>query len=138
MKKSFFLLVCGFGLGCSLISTLSSSNSLKAQQVIQLYDHAIPGSKTASDYAEISTPGKDGVIRLSHVTDPTLTVFKPTGGINAHTAVIICPGGGYQILAFNLEGTEIARRMASWGITAFVLKYRLPIWVMSACIEMTG
>ncbi|SEA40589.1 Acetyl esterase/lipase [Arachidicoccus rhizosphaerae] len=113
------------GLGLTLTSTLTSLNALKAQQVIPLYSN-IPGSKADASYKEGSTTGKDGVIRLNKVTDPTLTVFKPTGPVNAHTAVIICPGGGYQILAFNLEGTAIAKRLAGWGITAFVLKYRLP------------
>lgn len=126
MKKSFLLLVSGLTAGCLILGTCLSSNTLKAQQVISLYDQKIPGSISSAEYKELSTPGKDGVIRISKVSQPTMTVFKPTGGINAHTAVIICPGGGYQILAFNLEGTEIARRLASWGITAFVLKYRLP------------
>ena len=101
-------------------------NSLKAQQVIPLYDQPIPGSINAPNYKEHSSTGEDGVIRISQVSRPTLQVFKPTDTANAHTAVIICPGGGYQILAYNLEGTEIAKRLASWGITAFVLKYRLP------------
>jgi len=126
MKKSFLLLVSGLTAGCLILGICLSSNTLKAQQVISLYDQKIPGSIPSAEYKELSTPGKDGVIRISKVSQPTMTVFKPTGGINAHTAVIICPGGGYQILAFNLEGTEIARRLASWGITAFVLKYRLP------------
>jgi len=113
------------GIGLTITSTLPGLNALKAQQVIPLYS-SIPGSKTDASYKETATTGKDAIIRLSKVTDPTLTVFKPTGPVNAHTAVIICPGGGYQILAFNKEGTDIAKRMASWGITAFVLKYRLP------------
>ncbi|UAY55826.1 alpha/beta hydrolase [Arachidicoccus terrestris] len=126
MKKSFLLLVSELSIGCLLLGPLLSAHSLKAQQVISLYDQKIPGSIPAADYKEVSTPGSDGVIRISQVSTPTLTVFKPTGTVNAHTAVIICPGGGYKILAFNLEGTEIAKRLASWGITAFVLKYRLP------------
>lgn len=115
-----------FSFGCLLLGACCFSHSLKAQQVISLYDQSIPGSIHAPDYTEVSTPGDDGVIRISQVSTPTLTVFKPTGTVNAHCAVIICPGGAYRILAFNLEGTAIAKRLASWGITAFVLKYRLP------------
>jgi acetyl esterase/lipase len=128
MQKPFhFIFRSGWllGIGLTLTSTIAGFNSLKAQQVIPLYS-SIPGSKTDAGYKETSATGQDGVIRISQVSQPTLTVFKPTGPVNAHTAVIICPGGGYRILAFNLEGTEIAKRLASWGITAFVLKYRLP------------
>ena len=116
--------VAAFGLLILLL--VMSFPSLKAQQVLQLYSGAIPGAKSTPGYSEKAVTGKDGVIRISQVTTPTLTVFRPTGKYNAHTAVIICPGGGYQILAFNKEGTDIAKEMASWGVTAFVLKYRLP------------
>lgn len=125
-KIPFFCLSAALGLAMTLGSSLMRSNGPKAQQVITLYTNSIPGSKTATDYKEVATTGKDGVIRVSKVTTPTLTVFKPTSGTNAHAAVIICPGGGYGILAFNKEGTAIAKRLASWGLTAFVLKYRLP------------
>lgn len=123
--KNHFLILAG-SCGLCLALGLPGLSSLKAQQVIPLYEQSIPGSKQAVDYKEVATPGTDGVIRISKVSRPTLTVYKPTGTAHAHTAVIICPGGGYSILAFNLEGTLIAKRLASWGITAFVLKYRLP------------
>lgn len=114
-------------LGLSLLfSGLMAGNSLKAQQVMQLYQDSIPGSKAAEGYNEVSITGTDQVTRISKVSRPTLTVYKPTGVKNTHTAMIICPGGGYSILAFNKEGSTIAQRLASWGITAFVLKYRLP------------
>jgi acetyl esterase/lipase len=96
-----------------------------AQEVIPLYKGAIPGAKPApADYKETIVNGTDGVSRVSMVTDPTLTIYqpkKPNG-----TAVIICPGGGYSILAFDKEGTLVAKKLAEIGITAFVLKYRLP------------
>jgi len=107
-------------------NSLLNSGAPKAQQVIALYNQSIPGSKADPNYKETATTGNDEVIRISHVTSPTLTVYKPAANINAHTAIIICPGGGYSILAFNKEGTSIAKRLAGWGITAFVLKYRLP------------
>ncbi|RZJ17512.1 MAG: alpha/beta hydrolase [Acinetobacter sp.] len=96
-----------------------------AQQVIPLYKGAIPGAKTPpADYVEANVNGTDGVARVSKVVTPTLTAYlpaKPNG-----TAVIICPGGGYSILAFDKEGTLVAKRFSDLGITAFVLKYRLP------------
>jgi acetyl esterase/lipase len=96
-----------------------------AQQVIPLYNGAVPGAKTPpADYVETIVNGTDGVARVSKVITPTLTAYfpvKPNG-----TAVIICPGGGYSILAFDKEGTLVAKRFSDLGITAFVLKYRLP------------
>lgn len=97
----------------------------QAQQVIPLYNTAIPGSKPAPvDFKETSVTGTDGVLRISNVTTPTLTVFVPAKANG--TAVIICPGGGYGILAFEKEGTLVAKKFVELGITAFVLKYRLP------------
>jgi len=87
-----------------------------------LYKNAVPNSTGAPD-KENST-FRDNVTRIAKVSNPTLTVFKaakPNG-----KAVIICPGGGYSILAFDKEGTRVAEEMNRWGITAFVLKYRLP------------
>jgi acetyl esterase/lipase len=96
-----------------------------AQQVIPLYKGAIPGAKTPpADYVETTVNGTDGVARVSKVVTPTLTAYLPTKPNG--TAVIICPGGGYSILAFDKEGTLVAKRFNDLGITAFVLKYRLP------------
>ncbi|GGI22525.1 alpha/beta hydrolase [Pedobacter mendelii] len=99
---------------------------LNAQQVIPLYSGAIPGSKPLANYAEVTENGSDGVDRISKVTNPSLTVFPVPANKANGTAVIICPGGGYSILAINHEGYNIAKRFNEIGITAFVLKYRLP------------
>lgn len=101
-------------------------SSAFAQEVIPLYGSKIPGSKTAPDYKEETVIGTDGVSRVSKVTDPTLTAYLPAKGKSNGTAVIICPGGGYGILAFDKEGTKVAEKFAEMGVTAFVLKYRLP------------
>jgi len=98
-----------------------------AQEVIPLYGSKIPGAKVApNEYKEQSVTGADGIIRISKVTDPSLTVYVPAKGKANGTGVIICPGGGYGILAFNHEGTNVAKKFAEMGVTAFVLKYRLP------------
>lgn len=62
---------------------------------------------------------------VSHVSTPTITVYSPTGR-NTGTAVVVFPGGGYQILAIDLEGTEACEWLAARGITAVLLKYRVP------------
>ncbi len=63
---------------------------------------------------------------LTDVTKPTLTVYRATSNQNTRTAIIICPGGGYWDLYWQLEGEEVARWVNSLGITGVILKYRVP------------
>ena len=97
--------------------------SLAAQLTIQLYDK-IPNSKPTANNEKAET--KDGILRIWNVSVPSITMYKPLHPSEKKTAVIICPGGGYGILAAGHEGSDVARVFNSWGITAFVLKYRLP------------
>jgi acetyl esterase/lipase len=69
---------------------------------------------------------KDDIIRLGNVTKPTLTVHKPAPDKDTGAAVVVCPGGGYSILAYNLEGTEVCDWLNSIGVTGVLLKYRVP------------
>lgn len=106
---------------------LLSANGLMAQQVLPLYPGPIPGAKlTPADYQEVTTMRADRGPSITKVSIPTLTVFQPAKGKANGTAVIICPGGGYSGLAMGHEGLQVAERFASVGVTAFVLKYRLP------------
>ncbi len=66
------------------------------------------------------------VMRVKDVTEPKLYTFLPPAGQRNGSSVVICPGGGYRILAIDHEGYAIARWFNKRGITAFVLKYRLP------------
>lgn len=66
------------------------------------------------------------VARLTNVTRPTITLYAPEPAKQTGTAVVICPGGGYNILAIDLEGEEVARWLQSIGVTGVVLKYRVP------------
>ena len=68
----------------------------------------------------------DNIARLAEVSIPTLTVYKAPAAKAPTSAVMVCPGGGYTILAMDLEGTEIADWLNSMGVTAIVLKYRVP------------
>ena len=106
------------------ISTFAFSN-LKAQTVVPLYEGAIPNSKPSVN-RETSAINSDGVLIISHVSQPSLTIFLPQKENAAGAAVIICPGGSYGVLAAGHEGTDVARLFADSGIAAFVLKYRLP------------
>jgi acetyl esterase/lipase len=66
------------------------------------------------------------VIRLTDVSDPTLTIYRAARNKNSGTAIVVFPGGGYRILAIDLEGTEVCKWLNSIGITAILLKYRVP------------
>jgi len=108
-----------------LLSVVSIMTKSYAQEIIPLYEKEIPNSKPIVN-REKSETGADGIQRISKVSEPTLTVFLPPKEKASGTAVIICPGGGYGILAFSHEGTDVAKAFNEWGVTAFVLKYRLP------------
>jgi acetyl esterase/lipase len=71
--------------------------------------------------------GPQGPIHIVHnVTKPTITIHRPPQDKDTGTAVVICPGGGYNILAWDLEGEEVASWLNSIGVTGIVLKYRVP------------
>ncbi|MFW7266382.1 alpha/beta hydrolase [Gluconacetobacter sp. Hr-1-5] len=89
----------------------------------------MPGASWVSEHVEI-TKAPDVVAGQPYtavydVTSPTMTVF-PAKGKNTGAAIIVFPGGGFQILAIDLEGTEICDWMTSKGITCVLLKYRVP------------
>ena len=63
---------------------------------------------------------------LTNVTKPTLTIYRPAKDKDAGTAVLVCPGGGYWDLYWQLEGEEVAAWLNSIGVTGIILKYRVP------------
>jgi acetyl esterase/lipase len=93
-------------------------------EVIRLYPGAAPGSESWT-WKEGEQPSTDKVRRLTNVTTPTLTVFRPEAGKSNATGIVIAPGGGFRILAINMEGEDVAKWLAARGVTAFVLKYRV-------------
>jgi acetyl esterase/lipase len=130
MKNYFFyfkneFLKINFKPSLFLLILLMFLNDLGAQTTIRLYKE-IPNSKMDLNYKEKADTGSDGVIRISKVSIPEITIFQPKKTGKKNPAVIICPGGGYAILAYNLEGTDVAKIFNSYGVTAIVLKYRLP------------
>ena len=90
---------------------------------MELYKGRVPNSTNAPNN-EYTTIGDDKVMRVAKVSIPSITMFKPAQ--QNGMSVIICPGGGYSILAWNKEGTKVAEEFNKWGITAFILRYRLP------------
>jgi len=96
-----------------------------AQTEIPLWNGDMPG-KGAKEPEGISPNKNNHVIRLTNVSKPTLTFFPAKAAEKPGPVVIVCPGGGYNILAYNLEGTEVAVWLNSIGVSAAVLKYRVP------------
>ncbi len=114
MKKISLLLAC-------LLSALLTFAQEAAP--IPLYTGVVPNSKPApADFVEPANKA----ISTNKVTVPDITPFFPEKGKANGTAVIICPGGGYSGLAIRSEGYAVAQEFAKIGVTAFVLKYRLP------------
>ena len=72
-------------------------------------------------------PPKDenDVLRITNVSDPTIAIYRPVS--QNGTAVIVCPGGGYGILAIEHEGTRVCEWLNGLGVTAVLLKYRVPV-----------
>jgi acetyl esterase/lipase len=113
MKKLFLMLFA-----MTLMSNLHAQN-----ETILLYTGTAPGS-TGKQVPEDSKT-TDGITRVKDVTQPALIVY-PARKKTTDATVIICPGGGYGILAIDHEGYDIAKWFNERGMTAFVLKYRLP------------
>lgn len=111
--KKFSLLGAAFTL---LFATAFAQN----KEVVNIFKE-VPNQIKSATYVEELTPQY-----ASKVTLPQLFVFQPAEGKANGTAVIICPGGGYGRLAIYKEGYKVAEKFAALGITAFVLKYRLP------------
>lgn len=102
------------------LSTFAQSN-----RVIKLWPGNVPGETEVKHAAKLHPDSSRNVKRITNITDPDITVYRP--GKNANGAsIIICPGGGYNILAINVEGDEVAASFAAKGYTAFVLQYRVP------------
>ena len=94
---------------------------------LRLWNGKAPGEKDDIGAEKLLPPrGAKPIQRLSNVTDPTISLYKPAADKDTGAAVLVCPGGGYNILAMDLEGTEVADWLNSIGVTAIVLKYRVP------------
>jgi acetyl esterase/lipase len=107
-----------------LILTILNTTQLFSQTVMPLYPDSIPNSKATIDEEKASV--RDGITIISKVSRPTITVFLPAKNKANGTAVIIFPGGGYSIVAAVHEGSDVAKKFTEMGITAFVVKYRIP------------
>jgi acetyl esterase/lipase len=98
----------------------------QTKDLVHLWPGKVPGEIKEKKGAVKAASENDNITRISEVTDPAFEVFLPDKTSKNGAAVIVCPGGGYHILAWDLEGTEIATWLNKNGFTAFVLQYRVP------------
>ena len=116
-------------LSCLLLLSLAGSSAIATEPLtLSVWPDTVPGEKGDIGEEQFQPPSDTGkpIKRLTNVTKPTITVYRPANEKDTGAAVIICPGGGYNILAWDLEGTEVAEWLNSIGVTGFVLKYRVP------------
>ena len=103
------------------------TGKVNAQQYkLNLWPEGVPGSKTDASYVESFTDGRGRANRVVKVTDPDIAIYLPEKEKANGTAVLICPGGGYQCLAYDHEGFLVAQWLNENGIAGILLKYRLP------------
>lgn len=124
---AFLLIGC---LGCMAVPVATAADAQQAavgrRMTLDLWP-AGPPEKPVEDLGpeqELARDPPDGIVRLTNVTRPQLTVFlpeKPNGSV-----VLVCPGGGYKILAYEHEGSAVCEFLNRHGVTAVLLKYRVP------------
>ena len=114
---------------CLLLSAIGSANAAEPL-VVELWpgkppkDVGIEGEEHTRLYESPILKGPTKLI--TNVTRPTLTIYQPPKDKNTGTAMLICPGGGYHNLFWELEGEEVAAWLNSQGMTGIILKYRCP------------
>jgi len=126
---------------CVVLGELLASGGLSAQTPVwqpsprhtqvPIWPGAVPDAQPVGAPEDRKTTGKDSLVAgrpwiyVENVSQPTMTVYLPKGQ-NTGAAVVVFPGGGYRILAIDLEGTEVCEWLTSRGITCALLKYRVP------------
>jgi acetyl esterase/lipase len=120
MKRVVFIIFC-------IIDLYSYA---KAQErIIKLFPEGVPDEPAPME--EIADKSgnrvaKETVLRITNVSEPTITIYEASEELASGSAMIVCPGGGYNGLAYDLEGDEVCLWLNELGITAVLLKYRVP------------
>ncbi len=117
MKKLLFIAFALLSLG---------AKAQYATEPTNIWLKKMPNGQKAKHEAPVWEARKDDGTRFTGVTDATLEAFTPVAGTSNGHAVIVCPGGGYQMLAYEKEGQEVAQWLAKQGYNAYVLAYRVP------------
>ena len=119
-------------LASALLFASAPAFAAEPAKVIELWNGTAPGDKgDIGEEADTTKPndrpvaGKP-VIRLGRVSKPSIAIYRPSSGKDTNAAVLVCPNDAYQILAMDLEGTEVCDWLNSIGVTGVLLKYRVP------------
>ena len=117
---------------CFAVLALSNCLAAEPSKTIELWPNGAPGEKGGLGEERDMTKPTDGliagrpVIRLGNVAKPAISIYRPPADKDTGAAVVVCPGGGYHILALDLEGTEVCDWLNSIGVTGVLLRYRVP------------
>ena len=131
MRIRLLILATLVGGSASLFAETSAWQPAAGHLTLPLWPNGAPGAPPNSVPEADTTTAKDNLIagkpliRLGNVSSPTLTLY-PARDKNTGAAVVVFPGGGYRILAIDLEGTEVCDWLNSVGIACILVKYRVP------------
>jgi acetyl esterase/lipase len=112
-----------------LVHSAIFAHALEPTKTMALWPGEAPGEvkgEVGDEAPKPNSPGSKRIIRLGNVSKPTLSVFPAPKDKANGAAVLVCPGGGYSILAYDLEGSEVCEWLNSIGVTGILLKYRVP------------
>jgi acetyl esterase/lipase len=132
VRHLLMLLAALFATGNALLAQKPGWPPGPGHTTLDVWPHGAPGAPAnPPPEADTTTPKENLIagkplIRLGNVSAPTLTLYSPPAGKNTGAAVVVFPGGGYRILAIDLEGTEVCVWLNTAGITCVLLKYRVP------------
>ncbi|MDR3267911.1 MAG: alpha/beta hydrolase [Tannerella sp.] len=99
------------------------------ERIIKLFPEGVPGETGVMEEKadrDGNRVANETVLRIADVNEPTITIYEASEELANGSAMIVCPGGGYNMLAYDLEGDEVCLWLNELGITAFLLKYRVP------------
>ena len=126
-KTSAVVALCAATLLVGAAARQARAGSVAAE-VVKIWPGPPPGTEdwTGPEADQLlKIPGQPVIHLVTNVTAPTLTVYRPAPGASNRTAIIVCPGGGFQNLAITHEGELVAQWLVDRGYTAFILKYRV-------------
>ncbi len=129
MRRSIALLPVVLLLGALMPLIACQSAAADEPLILDVWPGDVPGEKGdigPERFQPAGDPARRQVQRLENVSHPTITVSKPPADKDTGATVVVCPGGGYGILAWDLEGTEVVEWLNSIGVTGILLKYRVP------------
>ncbi len=128
--KTFF--IYRLVLAATIFLLAEKIGAAEPPQIMTLWPGKVPGEKSDLPQESNVTKPTDRLVsgkpvtRIGNVSKPTISIYRPSSEKNTGTAVLVFPGGAYNILATDIEGTEICEWLNSLGVTAVLFKYRVP------------